>query len=54
MCSLSGGGTGSTTGGQVGASTAGAAVDIEEARLPREGAGEEGAGPVKQGPAWGP
>jgi hypothetical protein len=54
MCSLSGGGTGSTTGGRVGAKAAGAGVDTEGAQLLREGAGEERAGPAEEGPARGP
>jgi hypothetical protein len=47
MCSLSSGGTGSTTGGQVGAEAAGAGVDTEGAQLLREGTGEERAGSIQ-------
>jgi hypothetical protein len=51
VCSLSGGRTGSTTRGQVGAEAAGAGVDTEGAWLLRESTGEERAGPAQEGPA---
>jgi hypothetical protein len=53
MCSLSGGRTGSTTRGQVGAEAVRAGIDTEGVQLPREGAGEERAGPAEEGPAQG-